>query len=34
MMMPTATQEFKVAANIYTAFLVEKDGFKNPLLKS
>ena len=34
MMMPTATQEFKVAANIYTAFLVEKDGFKNPRLKS
>jgi len=34
MMMPGANQEFKVAANIYTAFLVEKDGFKNPELKN
>jgi hypothetical protein len=33
MMIPTATQGFKVAANIYTAFLVEKDGFKSPELK-
>jgi len=33
-MMPSTSQEFKVAANIYTAFLEEKDGFKNPALKS
>jgi len=34
MMMPSANKEFKVAANIYTAFLVEKDGSKNPALKN
>ena len=33
MMIQTAAQGFKVAANIYTAFLVEKDGFKSPELK-